>query len=341
MKIAVLLGGNSPEREVSLASGEQIAKALKELGHEVIRIDPAMGAQVVPEDVELLPSGVGRRPPTLEELPEDSHIKTIEAVRFLAHLKVDVVFNGLHGGIGEDGTIQGLLELSKIPFTGSGVLASALAMNKAMAKRVFERVGVTTPPWLLYKWGGEQSTEELTKAIESHFGFPAVVKPNNQGSTVGFSVVRTPEELPQAVEAAAIYGPHILIERYIPGREITVSILEDRALPVIEIKPKHGVYDYECKYTPGMTEYEVPANLPESVTRHVQEQALRAFRALQCSQYGRVDLRLDPEMQPYCLEINTLPGMTKTSLVPKAARAVGMDFPSLVQRIVEIALEGR
>lgn len=338
MRILVLMGGDSPEREVSLASGEGIAKGLKSVGHEVIKIDTALGPQQIPDGAQLLPQGIRSLPPKKEELPQSHGKLTIEVIRGFPLSEVDVIFIALHGGQGEDGTIQGLLELAGVPYTGSGVLASALAMNKAIAKTIFQQVGVRTPPWFLIDLREKIKVEKVTRMIEERFGFPAVTKPNNQGSTVGFSIVREREDLERGLRAAGEYSREVLVEKYIPGREITVAILEDKPLPVIEIHPKHGVYDYECKYTTGMSEYTVPAKLPPKVTEEAQKQALLAFKALRCRDYGRVDMRLSPHNEVFCLEVNTLPGMTGTSLVPKAAKAVGIDFPQLVDRIARLAL---
>ena len=339
MKIVVLTGGDSPEREVALASGECITKALRSRGHQVIEIDTARGAKQLPQDVKLLPDGIRPQPPKLEELPAKHGELAVEAMRTSSMDGVDVVFVALHGGQGEDGTIQGLLDLVGVPYTGSGVLASALAMDKTVSKRIFEQVGVRTPPWMLVHWDKNPSIDEVAERIEKSFGFPVAVKPSNQGSTVGFSAVQYPDQLEVALRTAAVYGNEILIEKFIEGRELTVAILEDRALPVVEIHPEHGVYDYECKYTKGKSRYSVPAEIPAEVTAEIQAQALKAYHALKCEGYARIDFRLGTDNFTYCLEVNTLPGMTETSLVPKAARAVGIEFPELCERIARLALQ--
>ncbi|MDZ7265522.1 MAG: D-alanine--D-alanine ligase, partial [candidate division KSB1 bacterium] len=229
----------------------------------------------------------------------------------------------------------------EVPYTGSGVLASALAMDKAMAKTLFRQVGVQTADWIFIEERIDRLTPRFLDRVRRSIGFPLVVKPNNEGSTVGFSVVQDEQQLLPALKFAQSYGLETLIEKYIPGRELTVSILEDRVLPVIEIVPKRGVYDYESKYTKGMTEYLVPAQLDDAVSHYLQDQALKAFQVLKCTDYARVDFRLRPDGEIYCLEVNTLPGMTETSLVPKAARAAGIEFNDLIEKILQMALQRR
>ncbi|MBC7187278.1 MAG: D-alanine--D-alanine ligase [Calditrichaeota bacterium] len=337
MKIAVLLGGYSPERDVSLASGLQIAAALRSLGHKVMLVDPALGDGPMRGKNEISQVGIGTEPPSLAQLPKDYGRHYIRCIDYLARQRIDVVFNGLHGGAGEDGTIQGLLDLAGVPYTGTGVLGSALAMNKVASKRVFERMGIRTPEWLLVD-GEVSEWESVARAVAASFGFPAVVKPSNQGSTVGVSRVTAAEELPEALRKARIYSQEVIIERFIAGREITVALLAGEALPVVEIIPEHGFYDYECKYSHGKSRYEVPAQIPEHIRIEAQEMAVRAYQVLYTQDYGRVDLRYGEDGKVYCLEMNTLPGMTGTSLVPKAARAAGIEFPELCERIVELAL---
>ncbi|MDZ7378808.1 MAG: D-alanine--D-alanine ligase [candidate division KSB1 bacterium] len=337
LRIAVLLGGHSPERDVSLASGRQIAAALRERGHEVMLVDPAQGDGPLRTANGLVDVAIGPEPPSLAELPSDFGRHYIRCVEFLAEQRVDVVFNGLHGGAGEDGTIQGLLTLAGLPYTGSGVLGSALAMNKIVSKRLFERAGIRTPEWLPVDVPSAEPTA-VAGAIVDSLGFPVIVKPSDQGSTVGVTKVGEPEELQGALERAAAYSRHVIVERFIDGRELTVAVLGGEALPVVEIIPEHGFYDYECKYSHGKSRYEVPAQVSEATRREAQETAVLAFQVLHTEDYGRVDMRLGKDGRIYCLEMNTLPGMTGTSLVPKAARAAGIDFPELCERIVWMAL---
>jgi D-alanine-D-alanine ligase len=248
---------------------------------------------------------------------------------------VDLVFIALHGMWGEDGTVQALLEMRGVRYTGSGVLASALAMDKAMSKVMFRHAGVLTAEWFLVEHETPSSEIERTSRA---IGFPLVVKPNIGGSTVGLSIVQTPEKLSAAIEEARRYCPAVLLEKYIDGRELTVAILGDEALPMIEIRPEGGFYDYQHKYTRGMTEYLCPAPVPENIAQTVYDQAMLAFRSLGCRVFGRVDFRLNEEGDVYCLEVNTVPGMTGTSLVPKAAAVAGMSYGAVCERIVQLSL---
>jgi D-alanine-D-alanine ligase len=326
MKIAVLYGGISSERHVSLASGKAIIAALNQSQNEVFALDTAWGRNQPAQssERELNPLTRAQYGSMIQEL--------IEVIR---SNNVDLVFNALHGGIGENGVIQALLDLNKIKFTGSGFLASAVAMNKVISKRIFESEGIPTPHYLYY----EQNTDfRSAETFINEKEYPIVVKPNAEGSTVGLTIVREEGALKDAWDKASQYGD-VLIESYIEGRELTVSILGDEALPVIEIIPESGLYDYEHKYTPGKTNYVCPAEISSEITNEAKRLALSAFRTLGCRAYARVDFRLSVDNQIYCLEVNTLPGMTATSLVPKAAKASGMDFNQLINRIVQLSLK--
>jgi len=339
LKILVLMGGTSAERDVSLASGEAIVKALKSEGHQVIALDTAQGQKLLPDDGKYLPEGVKETPPDVTELERQGKQQALEAIHSFDFSEVDVVFLALHGGQGEDGTIQALLDLTGKPYTGSGVLASTLAMNKAMSKKIFEREGILTPKWLMLENPDLSDFSSIRERIDSSFIFPCVVKPNDQGSTVGLTVVNEKQDLTKAFKCAQKFSRHILVERFIPGRELTVAILGDTPLPVVEIIPEHGIYDYECKYTHGKSNYVCPAEIPEKKTKEIQAIGLKAFRALGCEDYARVDFRYGEDDRFYCLEVNTLPGMTDTSLVPKAAKALGIEFPELVDRIAKLGLK--
>jgi D-alanine-D-alanine ligase len=330
MNITVLLGGLSAERDVSLSSGLRIAAALRGRGHRVTCVDPATNAELSAEEERaLLASGVGTAPPSLEQLsslPSGSMspaLATLPAVR-----DADVVFLALHGGQGEDGTLQALLDLAGVRYTGSGHLGSALAMDKHLSKTLFRAAGVGTAEWLM----APASADAVLETI----GLPAIVKPSKQGSTVGLTIVRDIADLDAAVAEAFRYDDEVMIERFIPGRELTVGILGDVALPVIEIRPKKEIYDYECKYTKGMAEEFVAELAPESAAR-VQEQAVLAFQALKLGGYARIDFRMDEQGNFFCLEANTLPGMTELSLIPQGAAAAGILFPELCERIVGLA----
>jgi D-alanine-D-alanine ligase len=339
LKILVLMGGTSAERDVSLASGEAIVKALKDSGHRVLALDAAEGQKLLSDDGKYLPGGVKQKPPDLAELERQSKQAALEAIHSFDFSEVDVVFLALHGGQGEDGTIQALLDLTGKPYTGSGVLASALAMDKAMSKKIFEREGILTPEWFLIHDFDPSKTVLIAKRIKEEFGFPCVVKPNNQGSTVGLSVLEDEKNLEEALECARQYSSRILAEHFVVGRELTVGILGDTPLPVVEIIPEHGIYDYECKYTHGKSRYVCPAEISEEKSREIQAAGLKAFKALGCEGYARVDFRYGDDEKLYCLEVNTLPGMTSLSLVPMGAKALGIDFPELVDRIARLAMQ--
>jgi D-alanine-D-alanine ligase len=328
MKVAVLMGGRSSEREISLRTGRGIAQALRNLGHEVAAIDAANG--------RLLPAGEEERA-ALPAVEAASLTASIESgiARGASVRDADVVLIALHGGEGENGTVQALLELAGKPYTGSGVLASALAMDKAMSKKVFEREGIPTPRWTLLRAGA--ALDRFDAAALG--GWPLVVKPNAEGSTVGLTVVTEPDALPAALEEAARWDRTVLVEEFIPGRELTVAVMGDEALPIVEIRPKSGHYDYEAKYTAGRSEYFCPADLPEPLAARIRDLGVRASRSLGCTGVSRVDFRLDSAGVPYCLEVNTVPGMTPTSLVPMAAKARGLTYDQVVQRMLELAVE--
>jgi D-alanine-D-alanine ligase len=338
LNILVLMGGTSAERDVSLVSGESIVKALKEAGHQVMALDTAQGQRLLSDDGKYLPGGVKEKPPDVKDLEIRNKQAALEAIHSFDFSEVDVIFLALHGGQGEDGTIQALLDLTGKPYTGSGVLASALSMDKVMSKKIFEREGILTPEWLSVHQSDPPGVSNIIEKIENHFGFPCVVKPNNQGSTVGLTVVKQRNNLNEAIECAQEYSSHVLIERYIQGRELTVGVLGDMPLPVVEIIPKHGIYDYECKYTHGKSNYVCPAEISGEKAKEIQAIGLKAFKTLGCEGYARVDFRYGDDGRFYCLEVNTLPGMTSLSLVPMAAKALGIDFPELVDRIARLAL---
>lgn len=328
MKIALLLGGSSPEREVSKSSSQSIYKALITLGHQVILIDPSYGKNQPRNPDDFF---------SKEDFAPVSNRNYIDAVNSGLPEDVDLAFIGLHGKWGEDGIIQSLLELRGIKYTGSGVLSSAAAMDKIMSKLLFEKFDVATPRWVPVN-NSNYDHEKILLSVKQNFGFPCVVKPNDQGSTVGLTICKSEKELAPALELALRFSSKALIEEYIAGRELTVAVLENKALPVLEIKPKGGHYDYERKYTPGMSEYEVPAKIPAEIFSFIQEQAVTAFNSLNCSVYGRVDFRMNNDLKTFCLEVNTLPGMTSTSLVPKMAKAVGISFEELIDKIIRLSL---
>jgi len=326
------MGGASAERNVSFASGVRIFDALRARGHVVTAVDPVVGVMREKELDALRAGSVGVEPPSLDALAGLSDRGRLrgDLVAMPEIRDAEVVFLALHGGEGEDGTVQALLDMAGVRYTGSGHLASALAMDKDLSKVLFRAAGVQTADWLMAPQSGA--------LVEQSLGLPVIVKPSKQGSTVGLSVVRDIADLDAAVAEAFRYDDEVMIERFIAGRELTVGVLGDVALPVGEIKPLKELYDYECKYTAGMAIEEFPANLSPSVTNKLQEQSLRAFRALKLRGYARVDFRLDERDECFCLEANTLPGMTQFSLIPQGAAAAGMGFEELCERIVKLAI---
>jgi D-alanine-D-alanine ligase len=332
MKITVLMGGTSSERNVSLASGIRIVQALRGRGHQVTALDPARGVISGAEERELSTGKVGTAPPSLKELSKFAEGTFLPNLTSMKELRsADVVFLALHGGQGEDGTIQALLDMAHVKYTGSGHLASALAMDKDLSKKLFRAADVKTADWLM--------TPVTIEQVEGMLGLPVVVKPSKEGSTVGLTLVKKRQDLTAAIEEASKYDDEVMVERFVPGRELTVGVLGDVALPVGEIIAKHEIYDYECKYTAGMAVEEFPAKLSREATEKVQEQALSAFKSLKLRGYARIDFRLTTEGEFYCLEANTLPGMTELSLIPQGAAAMGIGFPELCERIVKLALE--
>lgn len=334
MKVAVLTGGTSVERDVALASGLQIAEALRSLSHTVHMVDLATGYVPPEHEAALLPGGVGREPPPLERLKVlergmlSAGLGEVPAIR-----EADVVFIALHGGQGEDGTVQAVLDVIGVPYTGSGRLASALAMDKDLAKRIVRDNGLTVPAWVM----GPVTADDVQRSV----GYPCVVKPSKQGSSVGLTLVKRAPELAAAVELAAHFDDEVMVEQFIPGPELTVGILGDEALPVIEIRSKHEMFDYECKYQPGMAEEICPAPIDPKLAARTQDAAGRAHRALKLAGYSRIDFRVGEDGGLFFLEANTLPGMTANSLIPKAARVAGLGFPAFTETVCRLALARR
>lgn len=297
------MGGPSAEREVSLNTGAAILLALQEKGYNVVGID-------------------------------------LEPTRFVEQLTeagIEVVFNAVHGKYGEDGVLQGALELLGIPYTGSGVLSSAMAMDKGITKRIFLSANIPTPRSHLFTKSDRK--RDLPAEIIADFSIPVVVKSAAQGSSIGVVIVEDRKELPAAINQAFQYSDTILVEEFITGRELTVAIWgtdSPEALPIIEIVPHSGRYDYQSKYTKGATEYIVPAKLTDVTKSIVQKVAVEAFTKLECRGIARVDIMLDKDDNPYVLEVNTIPGMTATSLVPKAVAAVGIPFADLCERLLRM-----
>lgn len=303
-RVAVLMGGRSAEREVSLHTGEQVAAALAETDHDVVTIDAG----------------------------ERAFIRRIEDAA------PDAVFICLHGRFGEDGTVQGLLELLELPYVGSGVLSSALAMDKVMTKHVFTAAGIPTPAYVALDAGEPFDTARIADIL----GPKAVVKPASEGSAIGVTISHAPDELPDAIEEAFRHDESVLVEAFVSGVEVTVGILGNReltALPTLEIVPEHEFYDYESKYVPGMSAHIIPARVSEHAQAVCTSLSIDAHRALKCRGMSRTDMIVTEDEQVLVLEVNTIPGMTSTSLLPDAARAAGISFPELCARLVALALE--
>jgi D-alanine-D-alanine ligase len=336
MKICVLTGGSSAERDVAFASAAQVVAALRRRGHEVTVADTATGILDSAGESRLLGPLVRTAPPDVQELATlaaaERRILFGGLLGEPALRDAEVVFLGLHGGRGEDGTLQALLETAGIRYTGAGPLGSGVAMDKDLTKRLFLQAEVLTAAWLM---------APVTSAeVDRELDWPVVVKPGSQGSTVGLTVVRDPAGLAAAIAEAGRHDDEVMVEAFVPGRELTVGILGDEALAVGEIIPRHELFDYECKYTPGMSQEIFPAEIPDLLAEEARDLALRAHDALKLEGYSRVDFRLTDDHQLFCLEVNTLPGMTATSLMPQSAAAVGIDFATLCERICELAVEG-
>jgi D-alanine-D-alanine ligase len=303
-RVVVLMGGRSAEREVSLNTGAQVAEALASRGHEVFTVDSARA----------------------------------DFIAALQDAAPDVVFICLHGRLGEDGTVQGLLELLDMPYVGSGVLASALATDKAMTKFIYGAHGIPTPDYVVLRRG--EPTDEAALAA---LGERTVVKPACEGSSIGMHIVHDAGELPAAIEEAFTHDDRVLVERFVSGVEVTVGVLGNGeaafALPTLEIVPEHEFYDYESKYIPGMSRHVIPAGVSEAAGVGCQMAALAAHKALGCAGVSRTDTIVTDDEEIFVLETNTIPGMTSTSLLPDSARAAGIEFPELCERLVEYALE--
>lgn len=335
MKILLLAGGSSSENRVSLNTGAAIFEALKRLGHDVLPIDPATGRSLIGADgafqIELPPGST-------TTLATSGSRALTAALSSPAYRDINLVFIALHGGEGENGTIQALLDLSGIRYTGSGMAASAIAMNKAVSKRLFQSASIPTPNWQLYRLGEAWSIARIVSDIETRFAPPIIVKPNDGGSTVGLTKVKEFARLTEAVECSAKESREILVEQFVAGREMTVAVIDGEPLPVVEIRPKNELYDYEAKYTKGKSEYLAPAPIDDSTARTLQEYGRLAFELVGARGLARIDFILAADGTPYCLEVNTLPGMTNLSLAPMAAKCVGMSFDQLIERIILAAL---
>lgn len=329
MRIAVLMGGTSDERDVSLSSGAQVARALREAGHDVVAVDTVRGALPREEEERLLTEGVRAEPPEEMELALLDEGHTVALVRDPSLGQVDLFFMALHGGSGEDGTIQSLLDVAGVAYTGSDRLGCSLAMDKEVTKRLLRDAGIPTPDWLV----GEHTAREVEDAL----GLPVVVKAAGGGSSLRLHLAHDSAELEAAIADGRTWDDVVVFERYVKGREVTVGIVGDLALPVGEIIPAHEYFDYACKYQPGLAQEIFPADIPESWVKRLQELALGTHRALRMRDFSRVDFMVDGSGGMWCLEANALPGMTANSLLPKGARAAGIPFSELCHRIAVLA----
>src|SRR5689334_2730781 len=329
MKIAVLFGGTSEERDVSIASAAQVIPVLRSLGHEVFAVDTASGRLPAAEERKMLEASVAAEPP--KDLAT-MRSRALSPAAFNIQ-DVDVVFLALHGGAGEDGRIQAMLDLAGLSYTGSNHIASAAAMDKDMSKRLFRSVGVPTANWMM----APAKADDVIKQLK----WPVIVKPNKQGSTVGLTVVREASQLAAAIDRARAFDNEVMIEQFVTGREFTVGVLEGKALPVGEIIPPGEVFDYQSKYQAGGAREVFPADLPASEAQVLQRYAVLAHNVLKLGVYSRIDFRRDPDGNVHCLEANSLPGMTATSLLPQAAKAAGISFPDLLERICRGAVNAK
>jgi D-alanine-D-alanine ligase len=329
MRIAVLMGGTSDERAVSLASGVQVARALREAGHEVVAVDTVRGAMSPREEELLRQEGVRPAPPTDDELRGLDEGNTVALARDPALGPIDVFFVALHGGSGEDGTVQALLDVAGVTYTGSDRLGCSLAMDKEVSKRLFRDAGIPTPIWMT----GTPTAEE----VERRLGLPVIVKVASGGSSLRLVLAHDRAELERAIEESRAWKDVVLFEQYHEGRELTVGVVGGRAMPVGEIIPAHEIFDYECKYQPGLAEEVFPADIDTELAQRVQRLAVRVHGSLRLRDYSRIDFIVDEGGVPWCLEANACPGMTANSLLPKAARAAGVAFPQLCDRIAGLA----
>lgn len=305
-RILVLMGGYSEEREVSLRSGAAVLKALINLGYEAEALD-------------------------LKGSP----------VQKIVDYKPDLVFLALHGKDGEDGTVQGLLEILGIPYTGSGVASSAIGINKVLTKKMLVYEGIPTAPFAILRKHAYMAPELETQALLANIGLPMVIKAATQGSSIGTYIVREANGVCSAIEAAFTYDPEVLVEKFIDGTEVTSTVIgneEPEVLPLIEITSANEFYDFESKYTPGMCHHIIPARVAQPIQDNIADLSKRVYKALDCRGYARIDFIIDKTNQPFVLEINTIPGMTEMSLVPDAAKAAGMSFEELVDKIVQLGI---
>lgn len=340
MNVVVLCAGISTEREVSINTGAKVCEALRNKGHNAVMIDVCAGTNNVDifevsadnYDIELEKNNIASKNDIIEELVQSRRIFFGENVLNICK-KADIVFMALHGENGENGKVQATFDLMGIKYTGTGCLGSAMAMDKGISKQIFLSKNIPTPKGIILNKG------EATELDKVGMTIPCVVKPCCGGSSVGVTIVDSKEKYNAAVEESFRYEDEVVVEQYVKGREFSVGVIEGKALPIIEIIPKEGFYDYKNKYVPGMTEDVCPANLSEEESTKMQKIAVDVFNALKLEAYGRIDVLMEEDGSMYCLEANTLPGMTATSLLPQEAAAIGVNFPDLCDLLINISLK--
>lgn len=340
MNIIVLAGGNSTEREVSIASGQGVCKALRERNHKAVLLDPYFGASKKEENLFPAEYDVDKAADAMREMSSklEETMKTRKGFFGPNVLEIckeaDIVFLALHGANGEDGKVQSVLDLMGIKYTGSGPLSSGMAMDKGITKMVFEAKGVPTPKGITLEKGKCSS-----QLADYGMGFPVIVKPCCGGSSVGVCIANNQTEYQAALLEAFSYENEVVVEQFITGREFSVAVVDGKAYPVIEIAPLQGFYDYKNKYQAGSCVETCPADLSSALTKEMQKYAEMGYKALNLQAYARLDFLMDDEGNMYCLEANTLPGMTPTSLIPQEAKAIGMDYPQLCEKLIEVSLK--
>lgn len=340
MNIIVLAGGNSTEREVSIASGQGVCKALRERNHKAVLLDPYFGAFEKEENLFPAEYDVDKAADAMREMSSqlEETMKTRKGFfgpNVLEMCKeADIVFLALHGANGEDGKVQSVLDLMGIKYTGSGPLSSGMAMDKGITKMVFEAKGVPMPKGITLEKGKCSS-----QLADYGMGFPVIVKPCCGGSSVGVCIANNQTEYQAALLEAFSYENEVVVEQFITGREFSVAVVDGKAYPVIEIAPLQGFYDYKNKYQAGSCVETCPADLSSALTKEMQKYAEMGYKALNLQAYARLDFLMDDEGNMYCLEANTLPGMTPTSLIPQEAKAIGMDYPQLCEKLIEVSLK--
>lgn len=337
MKILLLAGGDSSERSVSLESGEAVYDALKRMGHIVYAIDPSSGKSLLQSDGSFIEYKKGETGKQVIA-KGSSGFSLANTLGSPAFQDIDVVFITLHGGSGENGVIQCLLEIANKNYTGSNMAASAIAMDKSIAKRIALSENIKTADFSVYRLSKAKIDDRLLDEINHRFEYPVIIKPNDGGSTIGLSKVDESEKLLTALEKCLKESTHIMVEQYIKGKEITAAVLDGKPLPLVEIRPKNELYDFEAKYSKGKSDYIVPAEISETAARGIQQAAIRMFNMIGCSGLARVDFILDDHEDFYFLELNSLPGMTQLSLAPMAAGAAGIPFDSLIDELIKSAL---